>query len=334
MAKASIVAVPGFNYVRGVSDNGVATGDHFRWDPVNGHTDLGYLPGPGTVNRADAWGISADGSVIIGTSFSEDGLTSQSRAFVWTSSSGIQPLPSLSVRDSSAFGISSNGRVVAGSVTTTNSTHHAVLWTDGVETLRLQAGTNANSLSRNGLWIGGTEDSFWGQNAFIWSQNTGFEQIVISGPSQSFQLSVLAVTDDGNVAVGSYSMLSGPRPFRWSRSGGFQPLGGTGWTFGVNADGSIMVGSLNNLAFFWTEKEGMRLLQDVLEDDYSFDLTGWSLDGAAGISADGKTIFGYGEYNGQHMNFIATVPEPSSALLFVLGVAVQLGHIRRRNPSA
>ena len=81
----------------------------------------------------------------------------------------------------------------------------------------------------------------------------------------------------------------------------------------------------------------MRRLQDVLTQQGD-DLIGWRLEVATGISADGRTIVGYGQGpTGQTETWVATlatpVPEPSALCLFGLGTVVLLDYgWRRRRP--
>jgi probable HAF family extracellular repeat protein len=71
---------------------------------------------------------------------------------------------------------------------------------------------------------------------------------------------------------------------------------------GVSGDGSVVVGysqTHNNdgqeeEAFIWSSTQGMRSLQQVLTNDYGLDLTGWFLNEANAISADGLTVVGSG----------------------------------------
>jgi uncharacterized membrane protein len=332
LVEASLVAVPGVKSVTAISEAGMAAGhsnsDAFRWDPAGGYTNLGHLPGDGMGRRSEATAISADGSVIVGHTVIWDAFSSFQRAFIWTPSGGLQALGDTSLRESSALGLSSNGQIAGGWVITNARTQHAVLWNAGVETRRLRAGTSAWGLSRNGLWLGGTDAMTPEVDAFIWSQNTGIQLIGSLGPGTD---SVNAVTDDGKVAVGQGGNYL---PFRWTPAGGMQSLvypGDSGQAHGLNADGSVVVGALSNAgAFLWTEEAGMRRLQDVLTEDYSLNLSGWNLRGATDISADGQTIVGYGLHNGNYEGFIVTIPEPSTGLLIGLGVAVQIRRARRR----
>ena len=55
--------------------------------------------------------------------------------------------------------------------------------------------------------------------------------------------------------------------------------------------------------------------------DLGLDLTGWQLNNATGISADGLTIVGYGPNpNGDTEAWIAVIPEPSTGLLLMTGL--------------
>ena len=98
-----------------------------------------------------------------------------------------------------------------------------------------------------------------------------------------------------------------------------------GGTFNIgawdtSADGSVVVGFGNSAdgseAFIWTEADGMRALQTILEDDYGLDLTDWQLLSATGVSADGAVIVGWGTnpegrfeaWRAEIMGVVATEP--------------------------
>jgi hypothetical protein len=82
-------------------------------------------------------------------------------------------------------------------------------------------------------------------------------------------------------------------------------------------------------AFIWDTANGMQNLRDVLVNDYSLDLTGWTLSTANGISNDGLTIAGCGiNPDGYDEAWIATIPEPGTLFLFGLG-ALALRRKRR-----
>src|SRR5262249_34992071 len=62
----------------------------------------------------------------------------------------------------------------------------------------------------------------------------------------------------------------------------------------ASADGSVVVGESDGEAFYWTQARGMRSIRDMLLHDHGLDITGWRLELASGVSADGKTIVGSG----------------------------------------
>ena len=65
----------------------------------------------------------------------------------------------------------------------------------------------------------------------------------------------------------------------------------------------------------------MRLLSQVLIDDFGIDLAGWTLTLAGGISSNGTTIVGRGTNpSGFTEAWIAVLPEPSTATLLGCGL--------------
>jgi uncharacterized membrane protein len=98
--------------------------------------------------------------------------------------------------------------------------------------------------------------------------------------------------------------------YRWTKETGLSLLGTClpnyhSRALAVSGDGSVVVGYVQNnsgfdeqKAFIWDQKHGMRLFQDVLEEDFGLDLSGWQLADpwaswkATGISEDGLTVVG------------------------------------------
>jgi probable HAF family extracellular repeat protein len=224
---------------------------------------LGYLPGG--VFSSSAAGISGDGSVVVGISINVFGDLLSGEAFRWTQQTGMVGLgylPGGSFSTSSANGVSADGSVVVGI-------------------------SNIDS----------------GGEAFRWTQQTGMVGLG-DLPGGSFSSSANGVSADGSVVVGSGSTASGSEAFRWTQQTGMVGLGDLpGGVFsssaaGISGDGSVVVGSGSTAsgseAFIWNSTEGMRSLQQVLTNDYGLDLTGWFLDRANAISADGLTVVGFG----------------------------------------
>ena len=83
-------------------------------------------------------------------------------------------------------------------------------------------------------------------------------------------------------------------------------------------------------AFVWDAINGMQSVRVLLADS-GIDLTGWQLQMSTGISADGRTIAGQGiNPSGLNESWIATIPEPSTALLLGIGLT-GLAAKRRRS---
>jgi uncharacterized membrane protein len=169
--------------------------------------------------------------------------------------------------------------------------------------------------------------------AFVWTEADGVIGLGAFPGSSSQFTQAIAVSDDGLVVVGNASTPRGIEATRWTAEAGFVALGDfEGGTFssqaqGTNSDGSVVVGSgraeSTNRAFLWTEADGFRAIQDVLEDDYGLDLTGWTLQHAFDVSSDGLTIVGFGQNpQGQSEAWIVVLPEPSAGLLLGLGLGL------------
>ncbi|HPD46935.1 MAG TPA: PEP-CTERM sorting domain-containing protein [Anaerohalosphaeraceae bacterium] len=166
-----------------------------------------------------------------------------------------------------------------------------------------------------------------GMPSMIWSSESGFQETVRGA---------MALSGDGSTIMGARSFF-GELPyddsFVWTPEGGYTYLGTidgfvSNHALDISYDGSIVVGTLfddimnrqEHAAYIWTVQSGIRLIQDILENDYGLDLAGWRLTSATGISDDGLTIVGNG-FNplGFEEGWIATIPEPSTLLLTALG---------------
>ncbi len=101
--------------------------------------------------------------------------------------------------------------------------------------------------------------------------------------------------------------------------------------FNDTADGSTIVGTYwGGDAAIWDKQNGARRLADALSDDYGLSLSGWNLESAVDISADGNTIIGHGEYHGEH--WVVVVPEPAARVI-MLGMIFGLGACRHQGMS-
>ena len=257
---------------------------------------LGDLPGWSF--ESAAWGVSSDGTVVVGSGYSALG----EQAFRWTSSSGMVPIGGLpGFSWSTADSASANGAVVVGYCRVAAGVR-AFRWTENTGAVSLGefpfevAETAAWAVSADGLVVGGDVGRpGLGYELMRWTEATGIVSLGnIPGGRSGFG-SVHDMTPDGNVMVGvGYS--AGFEAVRWTKATGVVGLGDfPGGEFqsqaqGVSEDGSVVVGSGYSASgvvpFRWTEAGGMEELGH---------LPGTGFSGTArDVSADGAVIVGQG----------------------------------------
>jgi probable HAF family extracellular repeat protein len=151
----------------------------FRWTVAGGMQDLGTLSG---YKWSLAYGVSADGSVVVGVAFDSSYVSGPRRAFRWTERGGMQNLGTLGESWSEAHGVSANGLVVVGT-----SNDSAFRWTaaGGMQDLNqlyaslLRNGSvlyEATAISPDGRYIVGKG----------WNESTGrFEAFLLDTRGQA-----------------------------------------------------------------------------------------------------------------------------------------------------
>ena len=246
----------------GISDDGnviVGTSyfNAFRWTAGTGMVGIGSLPGGG--GDALAYGISPNGLVIVGSSWTALGI----EAFRWTSSGGMVGLGHLGaasgVYNSSAKDASGDGSVIVGSSLTASSTTEAFRWTSssGMVGLGYLTGGNfsyAGAVSSDGtVIVGGSRNSNGKIEAYRWTSGTGMIGL-------------------GDLAGGTTN----------------------GSATGVSADGRIIVGTSDGggqNAFVWDSVFGMRSLHYVMTNDYRMNIPlGTTFAEATALSSDGNSF--------------------------------------------
>ena len=320
--------LPGGNVLsaaNGVSGDGAvvagysntATGDEaIRWTQQGGLQGLGDLPGGATYSQARA--VSADGSTIVGSSTSASG----GEGFRWLAGSGpvgVGDLPG-NAFFSIASGVNTDGTVVVGHSESTNSgtlSAEAFRWTlaGGIAGLGDLPGSIffsvATGSSADGTRVCGygtsTASGPSSSEASRWVQGVGMVGLGdLAGGG--FGGNAFGISADGNAIVGLSAATGGVFAFRWTDpaagGAGMESLGDLpgGSAFsranGVSADGKVVVGQSvgpNGMeAFVWIEGQGIFALKNMLQNDLGLDLTGWTLEVAQAVSADGRTIVGYG----------------------------------------
>lgn len=337
--------MPGFERnarANGISGDGrVVVGEisteAFVWTASTGMVRLwDYSQGAAT-SRATA--ASYDGSVITGTFATGAGY----QAFRWTAQTGIVGLGNLPNASSGsyAFGISADGTRIAG-----QANSQPALWT--AETGFVSLGDlpgggwqgSASGISADGSTVVGTSTSATGVEAFRWTLETGMTGLG-NLPNSRAGSFARATSADGSVVVGSANTSSyRQEAFRWTTESGMVSLGQlptgeeTGNAYAVSADGRVVVGG-SGRAFVWDDLHGTRDLAALLSGS-GIDLSGWQLYSATGVSADGRTVTGWGiNPDGMEQSWVASiteVPAPSAAILLISGlIGLTAGFRKKRD---
>jgi probable HAF family extracellular repeat protein len=253
-----------------------APSHHFR--------GLGDLPGGIVDSVADS--VSADGTVVVGTSNSAAGQ----EAFRWTPDGGMVGLELSHATDVSADGTTAVGFA---------RHSHPARWTQrgGVEGLGNLPGLDygeALGVSADGSVIVGRCEALSGGGhvPVIWTQRRGMAHL---GPLPDAVRSAeaRAISADSKVVVGELRHESGTREaFRWTAESGIVGLGVLpghkhSVAHAVSGDGSVVVGgseSSGARAFRWTRETGMT--------DLGPPTSGRCDSRAFGVSANGSVVVG------------------------------------------
>lgn len=305
----------------------------FVWTEGGGMVALDPLDGNPGDCEGSANAVSYDGSIIVGYSY--DGSD-----FVATRWIGGTPeaLTNAYGENSEATGISAIGDVIVGN-RDNGGTNEAFIWTTGTNSMAALTGvvgeSYAYAVSSNGTYVGGSSDVGGTQTAMRWSSGGGLESLGTIDNFVGFSV-VYALNADGSVATGTSQSVDGYQAYRWVEGDGMTGLGGltgTSQSYGqaVSADGNIITGMNadggNYTAFRWTPVDGMESLADILADN-GVDITGWALNDARSISADGKLIVGKGTFNGNDTAYLMTTdglisPNELAASLSASGVSAE-----------
>jgi probable HAF family extracellular repeat protein len=182
--------------------------------------DLGTLGG----NVSSAYGVSADGSVVVGLA---ENAALQQHAFRWTAAGGMQDLGTLGGNVSSAYGVSADGSVVVGWAVNAAGQQRAFRWTaaGGMEDLGTLGGwsSEASGVSADGsVVVGQARNAAEQDRAFRWTAAEGMQDLGTLGGNSSWALGVSA---DGSVVVGGAENAAGwSRAFRWTAASGMEDL--------------------------------------------------------------------------------------------------------------
>ena len=213
-------------------------------------TWLGTLGG----NESEAYGVSADGSVMVGSAqVSPPGW----RAFRWTAETGMQNLGTLPGSNNSfAQGVSADGTVVVGTCFDTSRRGRVFRWTvnEGMQDLGGLPGysiTQAMAVSADGSVIVGIAMGA-DTRAFRWTASRGMEDLnityanLLAGGSQL--MAAYAISPDGRYIVGRGYNAATRRAEAFLLDTGFPPRGD------VNRSGCVDDADLLAVLFVFGER--------------------------------------------------------------------------------
>lgn len=251
--------------------------------------------GPGGV-QSFAWDVSADGSVVVGTSWVQDGPFFPPHAVRWVSGT-VQDLGALNpnAHEAQALAVSDDGSKVVGWARGTSGFQRPFLWsaTGGMQELANVPGSDAiaTDISRDGSVIVGQfyVDAEGSWHAFRWSGGVVTDLGFLPGGRDS---KAGAVCGLGAAIVGStVDSTTIQRAFRWRASSGMQNLGGVGknslaYAEGCSDDGNVVAGTSMD------DKGNLRATRWDATGPHDLGTLGGNSSEAHAISSDGAVVVG------------------------------------------
>lgn len=312
----------------------------FAWTAEDGIYGLGDLPGG--LFESFAWNVSADGRRVVGTGRSVTGQ----QAFVFdTQSRTFQTFNTIPGVVNEGLGITDDGTQIVGQATGNGSTQAFRYNINTDQATMLGTIPNAPtvyssawSISADGNKVAGLVRVSGGSNgdrAAVYDfDDQSWSLLGSVGGSQTSFLA-RSISSDGTAIVGTTAIEG----FYYDTE--TETIHGLGISPGglnfsnardVSADGSIVVGLDGaDAAVFNPATNGIQSVRSILEDlGLSSEITGWELQEATGISADGLTIAGWGRNpQGNREAWIVTIPEPGYLPVFLCGAFYVLSRPNR-----
>ncbi|MFO0963530.1 MAG: hypothetical protein U0625_11590 [Phycisphaerales bacterium] len=176
--------------------------------------------------RTGAWGLSADGSTVVGLGW-QTGC--QARAFRWRAATGVVDLGTLYFfKPTRANACNANGNVIVGWNDDYSGYRQAAVWNNGVQQNLTAPGNvklrEAIAVSGDGVWVGGIGRASLNNGApWRWSQATGYQSL---GPTPiDGTHSVTAFNHDGSKALCYLGFAAAfGEGYIWIQDRGYVPL--------------------------------------------------------------------------------------------------------------
>lgn len=290
--------------IAGLYGNGVA----YRWAKDIGVVEIADFQ---DVNGTNSWGQPLAGVHVDGNGNSVAAVA-LSNANLLDGPVVIGAWPGAMAQDgflSAAYDVSDDG-VAVGRAVDENQNYFAFRWTaqEGMSRLAVNRPANAsraNAISADGSTIVGWNDQDdGGRSGVIWKNGAPLDLVDAEGNPVG---EASAVSADGRVVVGEgYQTAAGSEAWRWTEETGVQPIGclgdgiqcGPAFAFGLSDDGNVILGAsglgFERKATIWTSDGGLQWLSDYLATQDVVVPEGWQLMSGGGVSADGKTLSGWG----------------------------------------
>jgi uncharacterized membrane protein len=271
----------------------------WRWTAPAGMRLIGGYGG-----YDEAFGISGDGSIIVGKTSAQGG-----RSCRW-----VGPSHTLFLMQYSATirSISADGQYIAGQNGLCASRGPT---TQGMSTFQSSCYiSDSLGIDANGSTVVGfSRTQFTYREPFVWTESTGVGVLPIPAGTLG-DCEATCVTGSGSTAFGFAVTGSGKTAVRWSLPATVVALGNVSShqesaITACAADGSVAVGygieGGIQRATVWTERYGMQDLFRMLAA-CGLDTSGWEHTTAVAVSGDGTTIVGNGIFVGRERAFIVT----------------------------
>jgi probable HAF family extracellular repeat protein len=253
--------------------------------------------GPAGAVQSFAWDVSADGSVVVGTSWVQDGAFFPPHAVRWVSGT-VQDLGALNpnAHEAQALAVSDDGTKAVGWARGTSGFQRPFLWTasGGMQELPNVPGSDAiaTDISRDGSVIVGRfyVDAEGSWHAFRWSGGVVTDLGFL--PSGGRDSEAGAVCGLGAAVVGStVDSTTIQRAFRWRAGSSMQNLGGVGknslaYAKGCSDDGNVVAGTSMD------DKGNLRATRWDASSPRDLGTLGGDMSEAHAISSDGSVVVG------------------------------------------
>jgi uncharacterized membrane protein len=258
--------------------------------------------------------ISGDGTTIVGCHVDANGNENAAKwlgAMSWLdlgSEAGAMPCGTLL---SGAYGVNGDGSLAVGLLWRAQICHaNAGTWdlVNGGPATVLPSlidgpATRANAVNDDGSVIVGWQDQLTGERTAAKWVN-GVPELILTDAGD-FNGEAQAVSADGNTIVGGGYQF-GDLAWIWRNGEGVRPIGmsnnghnkGSFTALGVSDDSKTVIGfvrkGINTRAFIWRQGSGASYVDTLLAKHGVVIPEGWSLNSAAVLSANGKTVYGWG----------------------------------------